>query len=95
MASVQVLQQDISSVFFFFFFSRYFFHRADIMLIVKIYFCFKKIYKKTCLSYSNSVCIMASVQVLQQDISSLFFKHPFNIFISGPSGSGKTEFVKK
>ena len=38
---------------------------------------------------------MASVQVLQQDISSLFFKHPSNIFISGPSGSGKTEFVKK
>ena len=38
---------------------------------------------------------MASVQVLQQDIGSLFFKHPANIFISGPSGSGKTEFVKK
>ena len=38
---------------------------------------------------------MASVQVLQQDISSLFFKYPSNIFISGPSGSGKTEFVKK
>ena len=30
-----------------------------------------------------------------QDIGSLFFKHPSNIFISGPSGSGKTEFVKK
>ena len=45
--------------------------------------------------YSNSVCIMASVQVLQQDISSFFSKHPSNIFISGPSGSGKTEFVKK
>ena len=30
-----------------------------------------------------------------QDIRSLFFKHPSNIFISGPSGSGKTEFVKK
>ena len=29
-----------------------------------------------------------------QDIGSLFFKHPSNIFISGPSGSGKTEFVK-
>ena len=38
---------------------------------------------------------MASVQVLQQDISSLFFKHPSNIFISGPGGSGKTECVKK
>ena len=38
---------------------------------------------------------MASVQVLQEDISSLFFIHPSNIFISGPSGSGKTEFVKK
>ena len=38
---------------------------------------------------------MASVQVLQQGIGSLFFKHPDNIFISGPSGSGKTEFVKK
>ena len=34
-------------------------------------------------------------QVLQQDIGSLFFKHPANIFLSGPSGSGKTEFVKK
>ena len=31
----------------------------------------------------------------KQDIGSLFFKHPSNIFISGPSGSGKTEFVKK
>ena len=30
-----------------------------------------------------------------QDIGSLFFKHPSNIFISGPSESGKTEFVKK
>ena len=30
-----------------------------------------------------------------QDIGSLFFKHPSNIFISGPIGSGKTEFVKK
>ena len=30
-----------------------------------------------------------------QEIQSLFFKHPANIFISGPSGSGKTEFVKK
>ena len=30
-----------------------------------------------------------------QDIGSLFFKHPSTIFISGPSGSGKTEFVKK
>ena len=30
-----------------------------------------------------------------QDIGSLFFKHPSNIFISGPSRSGKTEFVKK
>ena len=30
-----------------------------------------------------------------QDIGSLFFKHPSDIFISGPSGSGKTEFVKK
>ena len=30
-----------------------------------------------------------------QDIGSLFFKHPSNIFISGPSGLGKTEFVKK
>ena len=30
-----------------------------------------------------------------QDIGSLFFKHPSNIFISGQSGSGKTEFVKK
>ena len=30
-----------------------------------------------------------------QDIGSLFFKHPSNIFISGPSGWGKTEFVKK
>ena len=30
-----------------------------------------------------------------QDIGSLLFKHPSNIFISGPSGSGKTEFVKK
>ena len=30
-----------------------------------------------------------------QDVGSLFFKHPSNIFISGPSGSGKTEFVKK
>ena len=30
-----------------------------------------------------------------QDIGSLFFKHPSNIFISGPSGSGKTDFVKK
>ncbi|MCG8079175.1 MAG: hypothetical protein JAY75_23490 [Candidatus Thiodiazotropha taylori] len=30
-----------------------------------------------------------------QDINSLFFKHPANIFISGPSGSGKTEFVRK
>ena len=29
-----------------------------------------------------------------QDIGSLFFKHPSNIFISGPSGSGRTEFVK-
>ena len=29
-----------------------------------------------------------------QNIGSLFFKHPYNIFISGPSGSGKTEFVK-
>ena len=38
---------------------------------------------------------MASVQILQQDISSLFFKHPSNIFISGPSGPGKTELVKK
>ena len=38
---------------------------------------------------------MAAIQVLQQDIGSLFFKHTANIFISGPSGSGKTEFVKK
>ena len=38
---------------------------------------------------------MVSVQVLQQDIGSLFFKHPANIFISGPRESGKTEFVKK
>ena len=30
-----------------------------------------------------------------QDIGSLFFKHPSNIFISGPCGLGKTEFVKK
>ena len=30
-----------------------------------------------------------------QDIGSLFFKHPSNNFISGPSGLGKTEFVKK
>ena len=30
-----------------------------------------------------------------QDIGSLFFKHPSNIFSSGRSGSGKTEFVKK
>ena len=30
-----------------------------------------------------------------QDIGSLFFKHPSNIFISGPSGSGKTEFDKR
>ena len=73
----------------------FFFHRVDIMLIVKIFLVHKKSYKKTCLSYSSSVCIMASVQVSQQDISSLFFKHPSNIFISGPSGSGKTEFVKK
>ena len=29
-----------------------------------------------------------------QDIGSLFFKHPSNIFISGPSGSGITKFVK-
>ena len=39
--------------------------------------------------------IMTAIQVLQQDIDSLFFKHTANIFISGPSGSGKTEFVKK
>ena len=32
---------------------------------------------------------------LNQDIGSLFFNHPSDIFISGPSGSGKTEFVKK
>ena len=38
---------------------------------------------------------MTAIQVLQQDIGSLFFKHTANIFISGPSGSGKTEFVKK
>ena len=38
---------------------------------------------------------MAAIQVLQQDIGSLVFKHTANIFISGPSGSGKTEFVKK
>ena len=38
---------------------------------------------------------MASVQVLQQDINSLFFKHPSNICISGPSGSRKNEFVEK
>ena len=38
---------------------------------------------------------MSAIQVLQQDIGSLFFKHTANIFISGPSGSGKTEFVKK
>ena len=38
---------------------------------------------------------MAAIQVLQQYIGSLFFKHTANIFISGPSGSGKTEFVKK
>ena len=48
----------------------------------------------TATTYIYSDCVMASVQVLQ-DISSLFFKHPSNIFISGPSGSGKTEFVKK
>ena len=30
-----------------------------------------------------------------QDIGSLFFKHPSKSFISGPSGLGKTEFVKK
>ena len=38
---------------------------------------------------------MGAIQVLQQDIGSLFFKHTANIFISAPSGSGKTEFVKK
>ena len=38
---------------------------------------------------------MAAIQVLQQDIGCLFFKHTANIFISGPSGSGKTEFVKR
>ena len=38
---------------------------------------------------------MAAIQVWQQDIGSLFFKHTANIFIPGPSGSGKTEFVKK
>ena len=38
---------------------------------------------------------MAALQVLQQDIGSLFFKHTANIFIPGPSGSGKTELVKK
>ena len=38
---------------------------------------------------------MAAIQVLQQDIGGLFFKHTANIFISGPSGSGKTEYVKK
>ena len=27
--------------------------------------------------------------------SSLFFRHPCNLFISGPSGSGKTQFVKQ
>ena len=44
--------------------------------------------------YSFSFEIM-SVTVQEQNIGSLFFKHPANIFISGPSGSGKTEFVKK
>ena len=48
----------------------------------------KKSYKKICFSSSFSVCIMASVQILQ-DISSLFFKHPSYIFISGPNASGK------
>ena len=56
------------------------------MLVVKILF----VRNKKC--YTFSVCIMASVQVFQEDISSLFFKHPSNIFISGPSGPGKTEF---
>lgn len=38
-----------------------------------------------------------NIQILEkeQDVHSLFFKHPANIFIAGPSGSGKTEFVKK
>ena len=44
--------------------------------------------------YSVSFEIM-SVTVQEENIGSLFFKHPANIFISGPSGSGKTEFVKK
>ena len=38
---------------------------------------------------------MTAIQVLQQDIGSLFIKHTANIFISGPCRSGKTEFVKK
>lgn len=44
--------------------------------------------------YSFSFEIM-SVTVQEENIGSLFFKNPANIFISGPSGSGKTEFVKK
>ena len=37
----------------------------------------KKSYKKTCLSYSFSECIITTVQVLQQDINNLIL----NIFL--------------
>ena len=32
---------------------------------------------------------------MDENLQSLLFQHPCNIFISGPSGSGKTEFVQK
>ena len=43
--------------------------------------------------YSFSFEIM-SVTVQEENIGSLFFKHPANIFISGPSGSGKLNLLK-
>ena len=64
---------QVKMFFFFFFFFFFFLFHVDIMLIVKILFNVrKKSYKKTCLSYTVSVCIMASVQVLKQDISTFF-----------------------